>query len=405
MRLIKLIILLLVFGSPLFAADYLLHDWNSGSGTTWSANPSGLSWSTDVDGNGSNHHGWLKDGGDWRFKEKSDYSGVDVTAEVLTTDRGPSTSEGGCLRLYEGAGATTHQCSWWFIYPDRFADIGYSDSNTNRMDFYAKFTMDPVNIGSSDPANANVHIGTYLCADGSCPADPGGDEEGPGNRHYYHYLTVCPGAWIKINLGRTPEHLRDPGPNPTEPVSLYFQDLDRMYMEIRSGQTDESEMLIDEIRLLTTSEEENDTSVGSLWIGYWSADDKWKIGWSDPSFSSYGDSSISTFEVRWSTSPITNANYSSATVVEPEYNELGTSNTIRRPNPWKRICQTQFELPDETETSASKIYFAIKDVSATANGDGHDAPSNLIRTIEYDLACTDSASGPVNTASGTASWR
>jgi hypothetical protein len=408
MRLINLIVLLLIFGSPLCATDISVHDWDDGNGTIWSSKPTGLSWQTDVLENGSNHHGWRGASGYSsyypRFMEKSDYTGVDITAEIDTTRRAPSTSSGGCLFLSELETATSHQICWWFIYLNRWADLGYSDVNTNRMEVYAYFSMNTSNFTAPDAPGSNVHIGTYLCADGYCIPD-GGDSEEPGNRHYYHYLGVYPGAWIKINLAPHPEHLRDPGPDPVLPVDNYFQDLNRFYIEICYGQTAETYMLLDEMNTYATTESENDISIGTLWVGYWSGEDLWRMSWQDVSFEDYNNDSVSTFEVRWSTSPITNANFNSATIIEPLCNEYGTTNQVRRPNSWRRICNVTFNLPDETEASTSKIYFAIKDVSATANGDGHDAPSNLIRTIEYDLAGTDSASGPVNTASGTASWR
>jgi hypothetical protein len=79
-------------------------------------------------------------------------------------------------------------------------------------------------------------------------------------------------------------------------------------------------------------------------------------------------------------------------VITPEYYKYG-SNYVRRPDTWSVYAWTQFTLPAGTETNFNKIYFALKDVSATANGDGHNAPTGNIRTIDYQIR-TGSAATP-----------
>jgi len=141
-----------------------------------------------------------------------------------------------------------------------------------------------------------------------------------------------------------------------------------------------------------------------LWVGYWPSTGKWQVGWQDMSFTNasglnLNNNTLSTFEMRWSTSPITNANYETATLVEPEWftGPTVTSyiNGFRREDSWSARVWNQFELPAGTETNNDRIYFAIKDVSnSTGNAgsnwpynkvDGHDAPSNNIRVIDYHL--------------------
>ena len=63
-------------------------------------------------------------------------------------------------------------------------------------------------------------------------------------------------------------------------------------------------------------------------------------------------------------------------------------------NGWIKQAWTQFEIPDDVERSAGKIYFAIRDVSATANGDGYDSPTTLIKTIDYALSAQNQIPRP-----------
>jgi hypothetical protein len=231
-----------------------------------------------------------------------------------------------------------------------------------------------------------MHFGTYLCYDGDCP------KEGPGNQHYYHYLTVHENAWIHVLLDRHPQHKRgksgyyDPGNNPTSNDGKnYFEVMNKFYFEIRYAQPNPTAYWIDDLTFYTTDQNENDESVSSVWVGYWPNRDKWEIGFNDCSFNIYGNDSIGTYEIRWSTNPITNNNFSLATKIKPEYYEFQDTRRIRRPNSWKYPAWTQFTLPDNIESQNDIIYFAIKDVSNTANGDGHNAPSDYIHTIDYQI--------------------
>jgi len=126
--------------------------------------------------------------------------------------------------------------------------------------------------------------------------------------------------------------------------------------------------------------------------------------WHDSSYATASGQNLdnttqSTFEVRWSTSPITNENYSQATQITPEWfggvEYTGSNNLIRRIDSWVTKTTTQFELPDNIESNYNRIYFAIKDVSIAGahagtmypwtRTDGHNAASPYIRTIDYNL--------------------
>ena len=241
-----------------------------------------------------------------------------------------------------------------------------------------------------DPPNYNFHVGTYLASDGSECID-GGDGEGPGNRKFYHNIVYKSGAWIHASLNNHPERIRGDTQSMALPIENYFNDLNNIYFEIRQDQSTLTTVWFDEWSVFQTNQNENNITIDGLWVGYWGSADRWEIGWQDPyTIEKYGNGSNSTFEIRYSTLPITNENWGSANVVKPEVNRYGASNFIRRPNSWKRTVLTYFYLPDSVEAGNSKIYFAVKDVSSTTNGDAHNGNDyevqSGIATIDYDLS-------------------
>jgi hypothetical protein len=374
------------FSPPVHATPLL--SWDGGSGHTWP----GWTWSTDASGFGEK--GWNKNGGviidtviHPRSHEKTDY-GNKSDADIVST-LPPYKSSGNTLRITNTSG--TKFASWWWIYDNNFGSYGYADSTTNRLEFYAYHeNLDEfVNTVTSDIESNVYHLGTYLCWPGGSLGGEGCPKEANG-QHWYHYITAHNGTWIKHQINRHPDHQRGGNPvinpidNPAAPKS-YFQYMNTFYFE-NGPTTAYSNYRIDDFVFRTETQAENEISVSNIWVGYWAGTDKWEMGWADPSFGgAYSSSTNSTFEIRYSISPITNANFSSATIIEPEYFEYGTTNRVRRPNPWVIQAWTRFSIPNSVESASNVIYFAIKDVSSTANGDGHNPPSNNIRTIYYHL--------------------
>ncbi|MDR4503180.1 MAG: hypothetical protein MRK01_00115 [Candidatus Scalindua sp.] len=380
----------------IFAAKLL--DWNdiNVDGTSWS----GWSWYP----HGANDYGavgWRYDDGqfvsgnsNWmpRIHEKTDY-GNSNSALLDVNERAPSTSIGASLKVYDTGVSNTYQSCWWYFWSDNFGSQGIADNTTDRLSFYFKPTgiKDP-QADSSNISTYNIHFGTYLCWPGGsygagkdCPTEANG-------QHYYHYLTVNDDAWLHVLLDRHPQHKRGASlgevqDNPASPKN-YYEYMNSFYLEIRQAQSSPTAYWVDEIELYTSNQDENDISITSVWVGYWPNTDKWEIGFNDNSFSNYNNDSKSTFEIRYSTALITNTNYSSALIIDPVYHEVGTTKQIKRPNSWKRPVWTRFTLPDTIEVGGNRIYFAIKDVSSVANGDGHNAPSSNIHTIDYVIAAT-----------------
>lgn len=358
---------------------------------------------------------------------KSSGYGEQSTAKIDTTVRAPSTSSGGSLWAYETPESNHHVTSWWIWYDGMpLSERGVTDNDTDRMSFYLKTEgMTPIKEdGSNTSVPNNFHIGTYLCWNTSGPVYGQGDGcpyEGPGNQHYYHYLAINPGAWIHVLLDQHPQHLRNSGPVKNNPTlssfgKNYFAQLHQFYMEIRYGQSQHTDFHLDELEYYSTKDSvepnQNDDSITSLWVGYWPATDSWEMGFQDGSFPKLTEGTQSTFEIRWSTTPITNANFANATPISPMFyggvahTGPGGENLVRRVDEWTGNVWTRFKIPDSVESASSVIYFAVKDVSVAGahvgtkwpwnktGGDGHNAPTSYIKTIDYHLSPESGYSPP-----------
>lgn len=258
--------------------------------------------------------------------------------------------------------------------------------------------------------NYNYTMGTYLSWGDSVPY------EGPGNQHYYHHLSVNPGTWIKVQFDEFPQHKRGSfvtgnDPSYMEAGKHYLENMIFFYMAAcdwnEGGPL--TSFKIDEMRFYSTKDtaepDQNNESVTSFNVGYWPGEDYWEISWNDMSWTDGGTHrnkpKYATFDVRWSTKPISNANFESANRIDPLFNggqDVAGEDHLVRHYEGKPVTWTRFRLPDDIEQNYNRIYFAVKDVSekgrhkgsvfpwnTVKSGDGHDAPSPYIRTIDYDL--------------------
>jgi hypothetical protein len=352
-----------------------------------------------------------------RIFNKSDY-GRGNLAKLETADIAPSTSTGASLRVYETPDSTDHRSTWWVWYDgEPLSKKKITNEKTDRMSFYLKLegTTPIVNPGRMDVIIDNVHVGTYLCWNDDRDVHGQGDGcpyEGPGNQHYYHYLALNPDAWIHVLLDQHPQHRRgqkaSPINNPSyvEAGKNYFAQLHRFYIETRNKSPQKTSYLIDELNFYSTNNtpepSQNEVSINSLWVGYWPNLGYWEIGFQDSSYAGYSDNTNGTYEIRWSTDPITNSNFSEANTIEPMYyggeEYVGAVNNfskIRRHNSWKSQAWTRFKLPSSIQNSNVVVYFAVKDVSIKGENqgtrwpwtkaDGQDAPTSFIKTINYHI--------------------
>jgi len=400
----------------------LLLGWNEGDGQRFN----GWTWLDDV---AYGNPGWLLKekgplgGGEkyawgWgvRSFNKGDY-GKKNTAIVDTHNRSPSSASGGSLKVMETADSKDHRSTWWLWYDGKpLSERGITSNKTDRMGFYLRTEgMNRLkDDGGKESIGNNFHIGTYLCwksGNSSYGTGDGCPYEGPGNQHYYHYLAVNPGAWIHVLLDQHPQHLRGRksklknNPSFISHQKNYFEQLSRLYFEIRNPNKNKTHFNVDELQYFSSKDmvepEQNEESISSLWVGYWKNKGVWEIGFHDQSHDTYNDDNNSTFEIRWSISPITNINFKEANLIEPKfyngdkYVGKNADHLIRRPDGWRSNVWTRFELPAEITKNYMKVFFAVKDVSVAGEhigtnwpynkGDGHDAPTSNIKIIDYYL--------------------
>jgi hypothetical protein len=251
---------------------------------------------------------------------------------------------------------------------------------------------DPEQLGST------LEMGTYLCDDGSCP------NEGSGNQHFYHQIAIDPHMWVHVLWDQHPSHIRgdsgfdNPGNNPHVQTS-YYQDMMRAYIEMSSPQRSKSTMWIDDWHFFKSSKSvepnQNEESVCNIAVGYSPGKDRWMISWIDLSFSR---ENASTFEVRWSLNPITNANYANASPIDIIFpnpkTATGQNQVLVKKFLYSEQAYCKFRIPDLDESQYKKIYFAVKDVSQKGkhlgsypwnDADGHNAPTQNIKIIDYDF--------------------
>ncbi|MAZ66045.1 MAG: hypothetical protein CMF25_02950 [Kangiellaceae bacterium] len=415
----------IIAAAPISSMAATLLDFNDGAGQDWS----GWTWSDSV---AYGNPGWVLDSTpalgetqsySWGIGPRSFNKNASTneaaqlnTAVIDPNNRAPSTTHGGSLKVIETAENTGHRASWWVWYDGQpMHERGFADDDTDRMSFYVRTEgHSPLSkAGQKDGITTNFHVGTYLCWRPEGPVYGSGDGcpyEGPGNQHYYHYLSLDPGAWIHVLLDQHPQHRRGSHVDGNNPSMItdgksYFAHLNQMYMEIRYPQQTETTMHIDEIQFYSTKDglesQQNEQSITSLWIGYWEDVNEWRLGFSDMSFDKYDDFSIGTYEIRWSAAPITNENYALANVVTPnlysgiKYVSPKNPHYFRRANSWRVDAFTTFTIPAHQIQALDVVYFAVKDVSKTGEnagsawpwnrGDGHDAPSNFVKTTEFAL--------------------
>ncbi len=382
-------------------------------------------WNYSIDLNGFGAAGWKLEntinlgvsahylwGDGPRSINKTDY-GFKNSAIIDKQMMAPSSAiNGGSFKVYETELSTDHRSTWWVWYDGKpMGDRGIADSNTNRMSFYLYATgLNPRGGGKTTSIGTNFHIGTYLCWSGSGPAYGTGEGcpyEGPGNQHYYHYLTINGGAWIHVQLDQHPTHKRGLNGNKSvinNPAFIsdgknYFEQMSQFYMEIRSEQDQKTAYWLDEIEYFYQDQPENEESITSLWVGYWSVGDYFEVGFQDTSFAEYNGNTNSTFEIRWSADPITNSNFDSANRIKPLFyagdKYSGDDFLFRRAEPYRKEIWTRFAITDDI-SNLEKIYFAVKDVSVAGahigtsypwnRADGHDSPTNNIKTIDLTLS-------------------
>jgi hypothetical protein len=264
-------------------------------------------------------------------------------------------------------------------------------------------------------------------AQNPCTNERGSNSEGEPTTgesgHFYHFLKIGKGGgWVHVLLDQHPQHERtnswDKKNNPTARDAVYgfknyYDTVSTFYIDQTGTQLPTPFSLwVDEMEFYHTATapepNQNDDSVSSVTVGYFPEDD----GLFGIGFQGY-DTGLGTWEIRYATSPITNATFNSAAPIQALSNAVpGNPGRVRRltyddgyPAVW-----TTFDLPAELKAPGRTLYFAIKDVSQQGQhrstwvfsngssitlGDSLTAANPNIHTIDYNVLRTPAGSDNV----------
>ncbi len=210
----------------------------------------------------------------------------------------------------------------------------------------------------------NVHLGTYT-------RDPLIPSNLQGN-HYYHYFNI-PGSpyWSKLIANEHPCHLVSTKveltDNPTAPAWNYYDGFTRFYLSCAGN--DEIDGLrpktdwywyFDQVGFYRESEPENTVSINAVSCSYF-GDGHFQLNW----HGQYRTQDNHHYEARYSTAPITNANYAAATLAP------GCDNLVKVPGGYSWV-RADFTIKE----TAKHYYFAIKDL---------DSDSPYVTRIDYEI--------------------
>mgnify|MGYP002639601044 CR=1 FL=1 len=384
-----------------------LFDFSGGSGHTWP----GWTWYADIAYGAS---GWVKNdavtysnGEHPSCYDKNDYgSGNDGLID--TAFYSPVNTSGASLHIDPGTAIDDRATYWVWHDGTPLSTHLITDTDTDRMSFYMYLEGTPSTPESGDLPTSTMEVGTYLCWDQGGTVYGQGDGcpyESP-NQHWYHWFTQNSGAWVHILVDAHPQHQRGVTAAPVNEPALipyskyYYNQMMQFYIQQAEVSVTNSEFWVDEIEYYSTLDtpepNQNDDSVCSLWVGYWSAGNYWELGFMDSTV----DGDIKkTYEVRYSDAEITNANWESSNSITPLiYGGVAATGSVElmsRANGYKQAAKTKFILPSEFTTTGDVVYFAVKDVSVFGGnigtsypynrGDDANAANDLVKTINYKL--------------------
>lgn len=267
------------------------------------------------------------------------------TIEVTTGIGAAGSSHSMHLNITEG-----NSCVYYYSIPGQKLLIPQADG-ANRLSFYMRLPE-----GYPRGGDNNFHVGTYT-------RDPESTDLSYNGDHFYHYFSL-PGTshWTRIVCNTHPNHKNvapeDPENNPV--AWGYFDGFTRFYLAaLRDHTTYPWDVYYDDVKFYVASEAENDDNINSIACTYM-GEGRFIVGWRGNSqYVHNGD----TYDLYWSTSPITNANYTSATkAAEAVALKVGTYNWM----------EADITIPATSGT----VYFAIKDL---------DDDSTVVSKIDYAI--------------------
>ncbi len=247
----------------------------------------------------------------------------------------------------------------------------------NRLSLYVHIP-DDVSVGNGGtgiPPAAALDLGPYNNIGG----------------HWYNRVVISGGGWVHIMMDGHPQHNNayssaDRYPYPSYSLrcmdTAYFNTMHSMYFAFERYEgisTPPYSVWFDEIEFKYDSLPQNDETIANAAVLYKSGTKSFEIGFNDK----YKNNqySYSSYEVRYSFSPITNDNWEKATpVMIQAHSGFGIKqNTQGRFEKWWPYYQNvwaPFKLASSADearlTPGATIHFAVKDISQV-NGDGPQA--------------------------------
>ena len=211
--------------------------------------------------------------------------------------------------------------------------------NANRLEMYVKM---PPGWEAIDTVNLKIEIYTTL---------------GDYNPHFVHYFNINGSDhWTKLILNQHPQfrtgQSATPANNPTMPDWDYFSEIRRYYFHYmadgHANAVGAWKTCLDEVRFYNETEPENTYSINSISCSYHD-NGHFILKW----FGRFRRNNPNVYEVRYSTEPINNSNYDTATIAP------GCDNLISTAIDFKWL-EANTIIPITSGTA----YFAITDLTS-----------------------------------------
>lgn len=243
----------------------------------------------------------------------------------------------------------------------------------DRISFWVK-----LGINVPEGASYNLNVGTYTLN----PDDPNQAQNGT---HFYHWFNIPQSAyWTKCIVNSHPQTQCDVAARPTNnPVAWdYWPNMTRFYVDATGCSTTGGYTgYLDEFIAYSPSEPEDDDNIGSLSCTYMGAG-RFILHWYN-SPSSLGPLVEDTYDVYYSASPLTNANYTSGTLIDDDVTQA--------PGRGGTYYDNYFVSDVNTGITSGTVYFAIKDNAG-------DAPA-YVSKIDYAIDGVSDTTPPTVTIS------
>jgi hypothetical protein len=277
-----------------------------------------------------------------------------------------------------------------------------ASQGTNRLSFYI-WMPSGLNIGAGGYRVApyrTLSIGPYSDVPlvDVFPDDTSGDRIGG---HFYNDIGINGGGWIHVQIDGHPQHNNGfsnktyypfPSKSFRDIGASYFTNMYRFYITTGAYnglETPKFSVYLDKVEFIEDTEPQNNETINTLGILYKADSKTFEIAFKDK----YKDNAYSwaTYELRYSFSPITNANWSSATpahIIENSGFTMyeSTLGKIDKNTPYYQSVWAPFKLTT-TDTAiltvGTTVYFAVKDIgNIDSNGDPTQTPNTSVSGYE-----------------------